>query len=357
MTTIELRQHIDALLAALGNDRVLPRYIFILARGYQQLADELMELVHVRNRTQFFKKQQVTQDRFYDVRKQSDTFPPGHVFHEAIQLLELLERVRAAFATEEEQAIREVHALVERFYGAAEQYARSGNDEAFAALLTEASHLYPSLISMRRLLGTLRAVLFDEAEASGAEASLSVHFRHARTYGAVVEKLASLERAYLEICDAAEVSTEAYPLKIAKVETGGVERGGLWVVVRGEAHILDVLGSLIGRFALFLYRRLATGEGQVFISDRVLANQALVNLTDELERIGYRFGSREEARLQKTALLLRRDLVTLLAGEPSVRVNDQLFEVEAGAWPDYISESMQLLPKYNTVVHLSEQAG
>ncbi len=357
MTTIELKKAISDVLSALSSERVLVKYLFILARGHQQLSDELLELVHLRNRTQFFKHQQGARDRFEEIRKQADTFPPGQVFHEAIRLLETLREVRTSFEGMDGRLLDDSATLAERFYKAAEEYARAGNDESFSALLIEAGHFYPSLVDLRQSLTMLRTLLFPEGDETEAGGSLSIVCPHTDTLDRMIEKLAAIERAYVEICQAANLREADHPLRVVRLETGGHGRGGLRVVVQGEARMVEVLGGLVGRFAQFLYRRLGIGDGEIYVSDRVLANQALVNLTDELERVGFRFGSGDEPRLQKAALLLRRDLVTLLAGEPTLRVNEQHFEVEETARTAYVTESMQLLPKYSTVVHLSEQTG
>ncbi len=357
MTSFELREHLDEMLAVISIDRVLPKYIFILARGYQQISQELIELLYTRNRTLFSKKQQFTQDKFFEIRKQSDTFPLGHIFHEGITLMETLRRVQGAFEEVEDRAVRELTAQAESFYEAAERYARSGSDESFAALLIEAGHLYPTLITFRHLFFTMRQMLAQDEEVDRGKAQLSLFFKHSRSFGAVVGKLASLERAFLELCRLTDVPDDARTLQVVKIETGGPDTGGLWVSVVGEARIIDVLGALIGRYALFLFRRLAAADPETLISDRVLANQSLVNLMDELERVGFRALLSDESTLQKTALMLRRDFVTLLAGEPSVQVNGEPFEVDQPAWPAYITESLRLLPKYNAVVHLNEQAG
>ncbi len=357
MTSFELRQHLDDLLSVIGIDHVLPKYIFILARGYEQISQELLELLYTRNRTLFSKKQQFTQEKFLEVRKQSDTFSPGHIFHEGITLMETLRRLGNAFEEAEDRAIRELTEQVESFYGAAERYARSGTDEAFASMLIEAGHLYPTMLTFRHLLHTLRQVISSSTEPEQGQAQLSLYFKHSRSFSAVVGKLASLERAYHELSRLAGITADGQTLTVEKLETGGSDKGGLWVSVVGSSRIIDVLGSLIGRYALFLFRRLSTAEPGTTISDRVLANQSLVNLMDEFERVGFREALADESSLQKAALLLRRDFVTLLAGEPAVQVNGEAFEVDEPAWPSYITESLRLLPKYNSVVHLNEQTG
>lgn len=355
MTTFELREHLDVLLSVINIDRVLPKYVFILSRGYLHIAGDLTELLYSRNRTIFSKKQQSALDTFHDVRKQSDKFPLGQIFHEAIQLQETLEALGTTFEPVGNAALLDMQGRVERFYRAFESFARMGDDKSFCQLMSESHHLYPTLMNTRQVASMLRdAVLREDGDGAGR---LSLFFKHAASFAAVVDKLAALERGYLALATLMGVSVETYPLDVVKIETAGLETGGLWVLVQGHPRVMDVYGALLERFALFLYRRLAVGADGGTISDRVLASQSLVNLTDELERIGMRQLLREEARLQKTALTLRRDFVTLFAGSPSIRINETPFEVEPPAWDNYIAESLQLLPRYNTVVHLNEQAG
>gem|GEM_PF-4756945 len=53
MTSFQIQTFLEDLLSELTIDRVLPKYIFILARGYQQITEGLSELIYTKNRTVF----------------------------------------------------------------------------------------------------------------------------------------------------------------------------------------------------------------------------------------------------------------------------------------------------------------
>jgi len=352
MTSYELNQHMDTVLRAIGIDRVLTKYIFILARGYEHLTSELTELLYSRNRTLFSKKQQNSQDKFIEIRKQSETFPVGLIFHEAIQLKSELERLSGHFKEGTDKVFQDLALQVDQFYKAQEDYARNGDEHYFTMLMAEAKHLYSLISATRQAFSTLRNATMTTEEAKPDQQRFSMWFKYVDTFSTLVLKLGALERLYLEVCKLIRVGSDAYPLQVIKVETGS-----LWVCVEGHKRAIEMMGSLVERYTLFLYRRLASGEAAAAISDRVLATQSLVNLVDELERTSENGMVVEEAQLQKSALVLRRDLVALVAGEPSVRINEVPLSVDESVWSHFIQESLQLLPRYSPVVVLNEQVG
>jgi len=278
----------------------------------------------------------------------------GQIFHEAIEIQHTLDRLRSFFDGIEDRALTELYFQCERFYNAFELFARSSDDKTFAGLLLEANQIYPNLVMIRHVFSTFQQVLAQDKEMQPELNQLSLFFQQTKVYGTIVDKLASLERAYLEVCSLGDILAETFPLQVIKIETAAHDSGGLWICVRGEKRVIDVLGTLVGRFANFLFRRLSTGNNEVPISDRVLATQSLVNLTDELERGGFSNILDDEARLQKSALLIRRELVTLLAGEPVVKINGEQFQVDQPDRPNYITQSLRLLPQCNSAVQLNE---
>ncbi|RMH63741.1 MAG: hypothetical protein D6685_07525 [Bacteroidetes bacterium] len=341
MTSYQFNQHLEALVEVTSTESVLTKYVFILARGYDQITSDLTSVLSSRNRTMYSKRQQDTQEQFAEFRKHAETFPMGQVFHEVIRVKEVLDEMQKDFADASDAFIGAFRKQLDDFYAALEQCVRGGEDQAFVSLMMEAHHLYPMMTTARQLFRMVRRGLErrNPVEERADEAGLALVFEMPQTYEGVVGKLASVQNAYEELCRLMQVSILDHPLRLVKVETGS-----LWLSVRGHAEVVRMLTSLIERFTTFLQHRFSIKGKAADISERVIATQSLINLADELEIAGVTAPLEDEATLKQAALTLRRELTTLLAGEPIVRVNDVLYEVEEAAREQYIEQTRRLMP-------------
>lgn len=342
MTSYQFNKHLDALVEATSTENVLTKYVFILARGYNQITADLTSVLHSRNRTMYSKRHQDTQERFFEFRKHAETFPMGQVFHEIIHIKQVLTEMQKDFAEESDAFIEAFRSQLDDFYAALEQCVRGGEDQAFVNLMMEAHHLYPMVTTARRLFGTVRHGLErrNPVEAHENEADLTLVFEEPQTYDAVVGKLAAVQHAYEELSRLAQISILDHPLRLLKVESGS-----LWVSVQGQAEVIRMLTSLIERFTTFLQHRFSIKGKAADISERVIATQSLINLADELEIAGVTGPLQDEVELKQAALVLRREFTTLLAGEPVVRINETLHEIEEKARDQYIEQTRRLLPQ------------
>ena len=337
MTSYALRQHLSDILAVLSIDHAITKFIFILSRGHDQISAELTELLHMKNRTLFSKKQQSSMEKFEELRKQSETFPLGQIFHEAIQLQNTLIQKEEIFGEAQDKSLRELRFQLERFYKSFEMFARNGNDQTFASLMVESAHLYTMMAALRKAFSTMEQVLLTDEGESPTRMRITMCFEHTRTIRPIVEKLGALDRCYQQICNLTGISLQAFPLELIKLEACA-----LYVCVEGERRAAGILSSVVERFVQFIYGRFASGEVQTPIADRVVSTQTLVTLSDELERAGFHQVLQDTARLQKAALNVRRDLAYLLLDEPAISINEREYVVDESVRARYLEESRQL---------------
>lgn len=341
MNAQELRHHLESVLSVIGIDRVLTKYVFILARGYHFIAMEMYEVVYSKNRTIFSRKQVGAQEKFYEIRKQVETFPLGQIFHEAIQLVHTLEALQGVF--EDNRSFRELKTYVERFYKTFEAFARAGDDQAFAQMMIEANFLYSALSAMRQAFQSVfEEIGLPDARQEQGHARLELWFSQARSLPVAVLRLASVEQAYQELCGLAGVSVHTHPLKVVRMEN----TGELWLCLEGEGHVIALLTALLERYTQFLYRRLTMQDQSSAMADKVMATQSLVNLVDELERSPFQQQAPDEPQLQQIALQLRKHFIGLLACEPSIRINRQSYTADEQTRQNFMAESQGLLQRY-----------
>ncbi len=337
MTSHEISKHLQSLLDATGADRALTKYLFVLAKGHDKVSNELTAVLQAKSRSFFFMHQQTTQEKFAELRRHADTFPLGQIFHDIIELQNLLKSLATAFEANESHVFREMSRHVASFYEVFEQLVRAPSRETFVNLLPEAHHLYTVIVTSRQFITAMIQVLQQQSPMLPSKARLSLMFETTSAFSGIIRKLSALETSYQEICRVTDVSTQEHPLTVVKLEAAS-----LWACVEGEKGAIEVLTSLIESFALFWYHRFTSEDRAVDCSDRVSATQTLVSLADLLERAGIMNVSVDAVEIRDAALVLRKTLLELLENEPMIRVNDKPYSVDVSLRKHYLDVSANL---------------
>ncbi|AEN72894.1 hypothetical protein Rhom172_0964 [Rhodothermus marinus SG0.5JP17-172] len=317
MTTYELTQHLHRLLRATDKDRHFVRYIFVLARAYDRLGIELMEGLTSRNRTLFSRKHHAVRDAFYEVRRQSETFSVGQIFHELIQLREEVRQLTAHFegTGNEQEALQGFATDLHGFYEAFEQFVRSASDEAFGALMRAAHHLHLRLQMLRQVLRLICAALDSSTMPREGCQALTLLFEAGDDYARVLARLQALEAAYRELVELTGITEPA--LAVQRLEVDRRMR----LSVEGEARLIEVLTGLLERYVLF--RTHLDGSADDQVGYRVGATQSLINLVDALKQAGLTDMLDDEPRLKSCALELYRALEALVSDGALLQINER----------------------------------
>lgn len=334
MTSHEISKHLQSLLDATSAERALTKYLFVLAKGHEKVASELMAVLQAKSRSFFSMQQQASLERFAELRRHADTFPLGQIFHDTIELQNLLKALATAFDANESHFFREMSRHVASFYEVFEKLVRAPSREAFVSLLPEAHHLYTVVVTSRQFVAAMKQALQQQSPMLPMKARLTLMFETTSAFPGIIRKLGALETCYEEICKVTKVSPREHPLTIVKLEAAS-----LWVCVEGEKVATGVLTSLIESFALFWYHRFTNEDRAANCSDRVSATQTLVSLADELERAGIMNVSTDAAEIRDAALVLRQALLELLESEPMIRVNDKPYAVDVSLRKHYLDVS------------------
>lgn len=347
MTSFVFKSHLDALIEATDTSQHLIKYLFVLSRGYEQVASDLTDVLHVKNRTLFSKQQMDTQERFYEYRRHADAFPIGQVFNEVMALQATVQAMREGLGAEDDLFLDTLEGLVRDFYGALEACVKSNDEVVFVKLMGEAHHLYPVLMTARQLVQTMKRALHEARadDLSPEEQTLTIVYEEPQTYARLVGKLTALQQAYDKLGTITETAADVQPLDLIHIESGS-----LLLTVRGDACLIEILTGLITRFAAFVYNRFGARGGATSIPERVMATQLLVNLADELDRAGFHAPLDDEPALKRAALAMRDLLAALIVGEPSVALNGERYHVEPAARDRYRAESERILTGTDTLL-------
>ena len=219
--------------------------------------------------------------------------------------------------------------------------------------MSEAAVLYQQHSAARKAFETIdQALLFDNFDESG-RGRLSLYYTKHRNISQLIEKLSAVERSYQNLGALIGRLGKAGQLEVVKFEANT-----FWLVVEGDSEIIDVFTLLVEQFIQFIYGRFnGQSRAPIDISERVIATQLLVSLTDVLERKGYREAVADTQRLQKGAKAMRRELALLIAGDPEIEVNNTLYRVDDRGWREYESFSRSLLPNSRVVHQISDRVG
>ncbi len=316
MTAYELTQHLQALLRATDKDRHFVRYVFVLARAYDRLAIELIEGLTSRNLTLFSRKHHAVRDALSEVRRQSESFPVGQIFHELIELQEELRRLTGHFAesSQEQEVLQGIATELHGFYEVFEQFVRTASDKAFGALMRAAHQLHLRLQMLRQVLRLICGVLDTPADVHEGCRSLTLLFDRGSDYERVVGYLQALEAAYRHLVALTGITEPG--LSVQRLEADGRLR----VSVEGAARLIEVLTGLLERYVMFRMHLDGSADDQV--GYRVGATQSLINLVDALKQAGLTEMLDDEPRLKHCALDLYRELEVLVSDGALLQIND-----------------------------------
>ncbi len=317
MTTYELTQHLHTLLRATDKDRHFVRYIFVLARAYDRLVSPSINSIPSRNRTLFSRKHHAVRDALYEVRRQSETFPVGQIFHELIRLREEVRQLTAHFegVGTEQEALQGFATDLHGFYEAFEQFVRSASDEAFGALMRTAHHLHLRLQMLRQVLRLICTALDGSTTPREGCQTLTLLFEAGDDYARVLARLQVVEAAYRELVELTGITEPA--LAVQRLEVDRRMR----LSVEGEARLIEVLTGLLERYVLV--RAHLDGSADDQVGYRVGATQSLINLVDALKQAGLTEMLDDEPRLKSCALELYRALESLVSDGALLQINER----------------------------------
>jgi hypothetical protein len=142
-----------------------------------------------------------------------------------------------------------------------------------------------------------------------------------------------LEARYEELCRLLDLSPNEYPLEIIKVEVGS-----LWLRIFGESRVISLISRFIESTASYLYRNF-TSEGKLTaIPQKVDVINSILKLSDNLEQSGIDNSVLKE-NIQQSSIIVAQQLNQLLAGEPVVNVNGEVYSVGEAWEKRFLKES------------------
>lgn len=218
-----------------------------------------------------------------------------------------------------------------------EQFLRSSTEFTTLKVINSAHALFYNIYTVINFSHFIDGILDPFVPNTFGYDEFSLQLSSDSNFSQVLTKLIALKTTYSELCQLLSVSMSEYPLQIRHVESGS-----LWINLFGESKVVALLVKLIESSATFLYRRY-TLEGKISsIPKQVQSVESILQLTQRLEEQGIDTSTIKD-NLQKSLIIISAEMNSLLAGEPSVTINNQVISVGDSLSQKYITESKHLL--------------
>lgn len=213
---------------------------------------------------------------------------------------------------------------IESFSSDYESFIRNRKKMSVFYLLISANELRNALFGFKDALifidQNLRSTpdgIKDELE------ELSLFFTSSMSLSAFIMKLSAIDNIYSEVCELLNISSREYPIQISKIESGS-----LWADILGYPKVIALLTSLVESSVSYLHRNF-TKEGKISsIPKKAEHIESIIKLSKKLEEQGVDVSEIND-NLQKACVVISKNLNSLLAGEPTVTINNKTYSIEA----------------------------
>lgn len=150
----------------------------------------------------------------------------------------------------------------------------------------------------------------------------SLFFPNALGLEELIQRLQALKEIYTESCQVLNISESDYPLQILKLETGS-----WYVELAGYPKAIDLMLEGIRAAAKQLFQRYTRAGKLEAMPTRVENLESLLELQKRMKESGLDTAEMGD-QLAKSGAILAKQLMTLVANEASVTINDDVIIIE-----------------------------
>jgi len=333
MFSLELRDHIRAILAAMPADGVLRGTVATLAHVHAKTIDLIRSRIDLSDAQAAINTLNAARSEIASVLGVIREVQPRKLLSATGELQKAIEMFSSL--AEPDTKLRALHTFLDSFIDVYETCLRVQTNENALDLVSAAQPLSAALnATQNALVAVSNALNYDSSGSESAE-HLTLILFSSNTYRTFVEKLVAVGIIYDEIAQLFGVTGTEQEPSIVKVESGS-----LWLDIAGSATVITLVATLITRATQWIYRTY-TDEGRIAAIPRnVEAVEAVLHLRATLLEQG--IGSPElDEHIEKAAVKIATNLDRLLRGEPRVEVNRQLLSVAFSEEQRFVAESRQ----------------
>lgn len=240
--------------------------------------------------------------------------------------------------TPRNELISRLTSEIEEFSNLYDAFLSNQSGKQALPLVLSAQRLHIKLQLLFDLLQLFEATIGTTDVPSDSEAHLALWLPSHLDLTDFARRLLALQSLYSELCMLFSISENDHPLRISKIESGS-----LWAKVFGESKVIEMMVSFLEQTASWMYRTYTTEGRLASIPRKVEAIDALLGLTTRLKEAGLDSSSMQ-SHIEKSAVIISKNLAELLERQGSVTVNDKTISVNTELSKMYLEkvESLRL---------------
>lgn len=201
-----------------------------------------------------------------------------------------------------------------------------------------AQNIITSLNNLKLVIG---AILDDyqTKEVDEGYAQLELYLSHVPSLKQFGFKLQVLDEMYAEICSLLDVSVVDAPIVIEHIENGS-----LFARISGNQLAVGIITTIIGASATFCFAQFSATGKVVEIKPTVTVENLdqMFELSKKLEAEGYDVAGMQD-HIYRSLKKLAKSADSLLGDQPSIEVNDKVFELDESNKTKLLEESKRKL--------------
>jgi hypothetical protein len=335
MTVYELLSDLFALLDLLENDVTLKQLMEASSKVFN-LGDETVDyLLKSSNPTIAWVKREQNASALDELAKEVRKFSLGDTILKFNSLHSRLSSLISSIQQPTKATIDSLPLLLRQVIDRYERFIMNSTYENIYEFMKAIRTLNNAMSDIRHVLAAAYDIFFPRLEFKG-NSELSIYFYWTKDYRLFINKLNSIDTLYSEVCPLFDVSKGAYPLRVVRAEFGS-----LWLRLFGESKVITLVTSLIESAVSYMHRNF-TNEGKIEgIPKKLNAIEEILKLTEKLEAAGIDTQAVKE-NVQKSAIVVSKELNTLLMDEPSVIINGKKHSVGQDAEEKFLKEGVSL---------------
>lgn len=334
MTTYELVEAIEKILASLNSAAHLSGLLSSLAKGGERVPSILASIAYPSSNSDDVLVASEVRDILNEALAAIKSVKARTLFGEIDRIEKTLHEAREG----NQVPLRDLQHRLQSFLVSYEDFIERYEIRDVPVLILRSTALLYAIETTSALLTMIR----DDVERPDLanepnQAVLSILLESQMEFAEFADKLSSLSSIYTELGQLLAISTKQHPIRMARVESGS-----LWAKVFGEPRIIGFMISVFER-ALAYYHRNFTLEGKIsLIKPKIQIVDDVLGLKNRLQENGYDTTEMDE-NIKKSGVFIAKHVNKLLGGEPVVRLNQKVYSVGIEAEKLYIQKARELL--------------
>lgn len=224
---------------------------------------------------------------------------------------------------------------MDRFLEQHESYRVSFSPHNVYTLSFTADRLMASIRGLELAIDTILDNYLPEA--SNDEPHLELYLSHVPSLKQFGTKLQLIDEMYIELCNLCDLSLTDNPIVIEHIENGS-----LLARISGNPLVVGILLQVLGSSATYFITNYPANNEMVEMKETVATLDDMFELSQKLKDEGYEVDDMQD-NIHRSLKKLAGSAEELLNDQPTIEVNEKVFELDSGNKTKLLEESKRKL--------------